>query len=95
MNMLRKFNEMRRRPLTVTIKVTATAQNGETKSTEAVIRVNQLNQLGGSGLSGQNLYDLSKKGRCETADGFGTKFVFEILPPATKQVKGEKDEKST
>lgn len=98
MNPLKALNEMLRKPQTATVRVTATTQSGETKSTEAVVKLNKLNTLGGTGLTGQSLYELIKHGRCETSDWMGTKFVFEVVQAKGEQVeekKGAENEKST
>lgn len=97
MNPLKSFNESRRRTQNVTVRVTATAANGEVQTKEAKIKINQINQLAGTGLTGKAVYDLAKHGRCETTDVWGAHYVFEIVKPeltAVEQVEEAKNEEA-
>lgn len=79
MNTLRLINEMRRKVKTIKVKCTAILPNGESKDVVARISVNKINTLKGNGLTSKALYDLAKKGTCETVDHLGNKYVYELL----------------
>jgi hypothetical protein len=79
MNPLALLNRLKRGPLTVKIRCTATTATGQTDTVEVTIQKNKINKLQGNGLSSVHLYDLAKKGKTRTADLFGNVFEYEIV----------------